>query len=106
MRGDVESVKMQVRHVHAGIHRARLGRLGRKFIDVCDFENVTWRRADDRRDGLAVESKSILPVFIDRVKRDGYHMILRANLWRLRQRNALRAGERRERNYAKEDWQL
>ena len=97
---------MQVCHVHAGIYRARLGRLGRKVIDIRDFENVTWGRADDRRDGLAVESKSILAVFIHCVKRNGDHMIFRANLWRLRQRNALRAGERRETNYADQEWQL
>src|ERR1700732_4670495 len=97
---------MQVRHVHAGIHRARLGRLGRKIIDIRDFENVTWRRADDRRDRLAVESKSIPAVFIHRMKRNGYHMLLRVYLRRLRQRNALRAGERRQTNYADKEWQL
>jgi len=38
------------------------------------------------------------------MKRNGYHMILRANLRRLRQRNSLRAAECGDKNYADKEW--
>jgi hypothetical protein len=82
-------MKMQVRHVHAGIHRASLRGLGRKIIAVRDFEDVTRGSADQGSYLPAVESERIPAIFIDCMQRKRYDVILRSNLWRLWQRNGL-----------------
>src|SRR3989442_915683 len=46
------------RSVHAGIHRTSLRRLGRKVVDVGDFENVARRSTDHRSHTRAVDRKS------------------------------------------------
>src|SRR5436309_16100000 len=57
VRRDREPVKMQVRHVHAGIHRASLRRLGRKVVDVGDFESVARGSTDHRGHICTVKSE-------------------------------------------------
>ena len=62
-------MKMQIRHVHAGIDRTALQGFSRKIVDVGYFESVTRGSADDRGDGLSVESKSVPPILIHRMQR-------------------------------------
>jgi len=90
---DSEPMKMQVRHIHAGIHRTRLRGLGRKIVDVRDSENVAWGSTDHWSHGRTIESEGISPILIHRVQRKGYNVILRSNLRRLRQRNGLGAAQ-------------
>src|SRR5260221_14382545 len=52
---DGEPMKMQVRHIHAGIQGASLLRPGRKIVAVGDFEDVPWQSPDQRRRALTVE---------------------------------------------------
>src|SRR3989441_508300 len=89
VRRDGEPVKMQVRHVHAGIHRTSLRRLGRKVVDVGDFENVARRSTDHRSYVPTVKSEGIQAILLHCMKRKGYNMILRAHLRWFRQRNSL-----------------
>src|ERR1700674_1377817 len=89
-RRNREPMKMQVRHVHAGIHRTGLRGLRRQVVDVRDSESVPRGSADDRRHRLSLESEGIQAIFIHRVKRERYKMILRPHLRRLRHRNSLR----------------
>src|SRR5260370_32404415 len=75
IRGHGEPMKVQVRHVHARIHRTGLSRTGRKIVDVRDSQSVTGRSADDRRQGLSLESEGIPAVFVDGIKPKGYNII-------------------------------
>src|SRR5437868_8940795 len=59
IRRNGEPVKMQVRHVHAGIHRASFRRLGRKVVDVSDFENVPRGSTNYRSYVPTVKSEGI-----------------------------------------------
>ncbi len=86
---DGEPMKMQVRHIHAGIHGASLLGLGRKIVAVGDFEDVTWRSTDHRRRALTVERKRIPAVFIHCVQRERHNVILRSHLRRFRQGSTL-----------------
>src|SRR5579864_993489 len=71
VRRNREPMKMQVRHVHAGIHRTGLRGLRRQVVDVCDFESVTRGSADNRSHCLALVSEGIPAVFIHRIEREG-----------------------------------
>src|ERR1700693_488423 len=66
-----EPMKMQVRHVHAGLHRTGLRGLRRQVIDVCDLESVTRGSADNRSHCLALVSEGIPAVFIHCSEREG-----------------------------------
>jgi hypothetical protein len=88
-----EPMKMQIRHVHARIYRTSLRRLGRKIVDVGDFENVTRGGTDHRSYFLVLECESVAAMFIDRVQRKGYNATLSSHLRRLRQRESLRRPE-------------
>ena len=90
VRRDGEPVKMQVRHVHAGIHRASLRRLGRKVVDVGDFENVARRSTDHRSHTRAVEGEGIAAILVHCMQRKRYNVVLRSHLRWFRQRNSLR----------------
>src|SRR4030081_1202129 len=59
IRRDGESMKMQIRHVHAGIHRTSLRGLGRKIVDVRNSENVTGESTDHRSYLPPIESEGI-----------------------------------------------
>src|SRR5260370_32219841 len=65
---DGEPMKMQVGHVHARIQRANLTGLGRKIIDVSDFENLTRRSTDHRSDYLTAKSESIQAILVHRMQ--------------------------------------
>src|SRR6266404_8977370 len=80
IRRNGESMEVQVRHVHAGIHRTALAGLGGKIVDVGDFENVARSGTDDWRDRLAVKGEGIQAVFVHGMKRDGHGVILRSHL--------------------------
>src|ERR1700693_2114031 len=66
-----EPMKMQVRHVHAGIHRTGLRGLRGQVVDVCDLESVTRGSADNRSHCLALVSEGIPAVFIHCSEREG-----------------------------------
>jgi hypothetical protein len=78
-------VKMQVRHIHAGIDCTCLQRLGRKIIDVSDFESIARGGADNGSDRLAIESECVPAILIHGVQREGYDVIPGSHLWRFRQ---------------------
>src|SRR6266478_8492447 len=78
VRRDGEPVKMQVRHIHAGIHRTSLPGLGRKIVDVGNSENVTRGSTNDGSHRPTVECEGIPAIFIHCVKRKGYNVILRS----------------------------
>src|SRR6266404_6100472 len=84
IRGHGEPMKVQVRHVHARIHRTGLSRPERKIVDVRDSQSVTGRSADDWRHRLSVESEGIPAVFVDGIEPKGYNMILSPHLRWLR----------------------
>src|SRR5258707_160669 len=69
VRRDSEPMKMQVSHVHAGIHRTSFRGLGRKIVDVVDSENVPWGSTDHRGHSRTIESEGISPILIHRVQR-------------------------------------
>src|SRR5437870_6219254 len=89
VRRDGEPVKMQVRHVHAWIHRTSLRRLDRKVVDVGDFENVTRGSTDHRGHICTVKSEGIPAILVHSMKRKGNNVILRSHLRWFRQRNSL-----------------
>src|SRR5258708_11627489 len=82
-------MKMQVRHVHAGIPRTSLRRPRGKIVDICDFEYITWGSPDHRRHVATVESEGIPAILIYRMQRKGYNVILSSHLRRVLQRNSL-----------------
>src|SRR5580692_3739568 len=86
-------MKVQVRHVHAGIYRTSLRGLGGKIVDVSDAENITRGSTDHWSNRVTVESECIPAIFIHCMQRKRYHMILRLHLRRLRQRNSLGAAQ-------------
>src|SRR5205823_1184820 len=75
VRRNLQPMKMQVRHVHAGIYRAGLRRLRRQVVDIRDSESVTGRSADDGSHRFSMESKGIPSVLIHSTKRERYNMI-------------------------------
>ena len=82
-------MKVQVRHVHAGIHRTGLAGFGGKVVGVSDFESVPRTGSDYRSIRPAVESENVPAIFIHGTKRQGNDVILRAHLRRLRQHYSL-----------------
>src|SRR5580700_634031 len=82
-------MKMQVRHVHAGIHRTGLRGLRRQAVKVGDSESVTRGSADDRGHRVSLVSEGIPAVFIDCIKGEGYNVIACLYLRWLRHRNSL-----------------
>src|SRR6202140_4699482 len=96
IRRNGKPVKMQVRHVHAGIYCTTLRGLGGKLVDVRDFENDARGSTDHGSHIPAVESESIPAIFIHCMQREGYNAILRSNLRRLRQGNSLTPAQTRE----------
>jgi hypothetical protein len=80
VRRDGKPVKMQVRRIHARIHRTRLVGLRRKIVDVGDFENVTGGSADHRSYRITVESEGIPAIFVHCVERDRHNVILCSHL--------------------------
>jgi hypothetical protein len=84
VRRNSEPMKMQVRHVHARIHRTSLAGLERKIINVGDFENVPRGSTDHGGDARTVESESIAPIFVHSMQRQGYDVPVRSHLRRLR----------------------
>src|SRR5437667_414929 len=91
VRRDGEAMKMQVRHVHAGIHRASFRRLGRKVVDVSDFENVPRGSTNYRSYVPTVKSEGIPAILVHCMQREYYNVILRSHLRWFRQRNSLGA---------------
>src|SRR5207245_1365605 len=89
VRRDGEPVKMQVRHVHAWIHRTSLRRLDRKIVDVGDFENVTRGSTDHRGHICTVKSEGIPAILVHSMKRKGNNVILRAHMRWFRPRNSM-----------------
>src|SRR5713226_1437951 len=84
VRRNREAMKVQVRHVHARVHRTSLAGLGRKIVDVGDSENVTRGNPDHRGDVRTVESEGIPVIFVNCMQCERYNMILRSHLRRLR----------------------
>src|SRR5580692_5977526 len=72
---------MQVRHVHARIHRALLR-----------------GSAEYRGHHRAVESEGVPAVLMHGVQRESYNVTLCSHLWRLRQPRRLRAAQNREKH--------
>src|SRR5437016_14026099 len=75
IRRNGEPVKMQVRHVHAGIHRASFRRLGRKVVDVSDFENVPRGSTNYRSYVPTVKSEGIPAILVHCMQREYYNVI-------------------------------
>src|SRR5437588_10478566 len=82
-RRDAESMKMQVRHIHAGTQSTSFAGIRGKIVDVGDLENVTRESTDQRSYRLTIESKGIAAVFMHYMERKGYNMILRFHPRRL-----------------------
>jgi hypothetical protein len=82
-------MKMQVRHVHAGIRSTGLRGFDGQLIYKSDFERVSRRSTDDWRYGHSLEREGIPVIFIHRIQGEGYNMILGPHLRRLRHRTAL-----------------
>src|SRR4029077_3423494 len=61
---DGKPMKMQSRHVHAGIHRTSLRGLGGKVVDVPDSQNIAGGSPDHGGDARTVESEGIPAIFI------------------------------------------
>src|ERR1700720_2070657 len=91
IRRDGESMKMQVRHVHARIHRTSFAGLGREIVDVGGSKNVAGGSPDHRGDVRTFEGEGIPAIFIHCMQCERYNMILRSHLRRLRHWNSLRA---------------
>src|ERR1700680_4526285 len=93
VRRNSKPMKMQVRHVHARVHRTSLAGLGRKVVDVGDSKNVARGSPDHRGDVRTIESEGIPAIFIHCMQRERYRMILCSHLRRIRQRSSLRAAQ-------------
>src|SRR5271167_1138490 len=89
VRRNSEPMKMQVRHVHARIHRTSLAGLGRKIIDVGDLENIPRGSTDHGGDARTVESEGIPAIFVHRMQRQRYNVPVRPYLRRFRQHGSL-----------------
>src|SRR4029077_11925347 len=96
VRRNGEPMKMQVRHVHAGIHRTGLRGLGRKVIDVGDPENVARGSTNHGSHLPAVEGEGIPAIFIYCMQREGHNAILGAHLRKLWQGNTLGPAQSRK----------
>jgi len=77
-------MKMQVRHVHTGIHCASLAGLGREIVDVGDSENVTWESTNRGSHASTIESEAIHAIHVYCMQRERYDLTLRSHLRRLR----------------------
>jgi len=67
---------MQIRHVHARVHRTLFLGLHRQVVDVRDSDSVPGGRADDRSHRHPFESDGVATIFIHGIKREGYNMIV------------------------------
>src|SRR5579862_6640694 len=95
-------MKVQVRHVHARIHRTTLGRLRRQFVDIGDVESVTRRSTDDGSYRLSLVREGISAALIHRFERKGCDVVLCAYLRWLRQRNSLARAVSHEKSWTTE----
>src|ERR1700756_1896136 len=89
IRRDRQPMKVQIRHIHAGIHGASLWRPRWQIVDIGNSENVPRGGADYGSHRSIVESEGIPAILIYCVQRQGYYVILRLHLRRLRRFNSL-----------------
>src|SRR5580692_4410727 len=64
VRRYAKPMKMQIRHVHAGIYRTGFRRRRGQLVNISDSESVTRKSTDDRSYSFSLVSEGVPAIFI------------------------------------------